>query len=778
MKKTILSALLCLLALSTQATTITYQSDTAIFQNPERGYIKQVTRHANGIRYAVKTREYALKDHAKNDQGTLILVLYYLDEFKDKKVLPDSMLDAFDTDMQILRNYGMKAVVRFAYAENKSYTSSGERTADDASLYIIKKHIAQYKKRWEKNKDVIYCFQAGFVGQYGEWCYTTHFTNHVPDLNDSCRALIDTVLKAMPQDRCLLLRRPKFKMQYLDGVALSENEAFGTSKKARLGHFNDSFLYDVDNMGTYDRKDEALRNKERDFIAKETMFVPMGGETNIDTIPYAKKWATYDKTIAEMEKMHWTFIKAGFSKTVTDMWREPGNGTYYELNRRLGYRYQLEKGTYDEIAVQGGQMSINITLKNVGFAPLYNKRVAYIALKNGNRIDTIPLESNPCKWKPNGATTNINEKITIPTNIPAGVYQLYLYLPDYSDSLNNRSEYAIRFANKNVWEASTGMNKLNASVEIKAATPGSYVAVPGILNKSNVASVSVDMTYYKTNYFDYGPKDAMNTGRDATWNINVTKSGEYTVTTTGSYTNGHQWRLILDGDIDHPYTMPSSHKQGETVTETGTTTWYLTKGTHTICVKNIKQWGQPKLLSVELNRVSSAIALPATLNKANVSEVSNDMTYYENDYFDFGPTDAQNTGRWAEWEIQVPSAGNYTISIEGYYTNGHQWQLYLDDKDSCQLSKKYDYGNQIETITWNLPAGKHSLSVKNVKQWGRPKLKSITLTGAANHKPQAIDEVEAQQLDPDAPMYDIMGRRVDASYKGIVIQNNQKYLLW
>jgi uncharacterized repeat protein (TIGR02543 family) len=32
-------------------------------------------------------------------------------------------------------------------------------------------------------------------------------------------------------------------------------------------------------------------------------------------------------------------------------------------------------------------------------------------------------------------------------------------------------------------------------------------------------------------------------------------------------------------------------------------------------------------------------------------------------------------------------------------------------------------------------------------------------------------------LDINAPMYDILGRQVDATYRGIIIQNGNKYLL-
>lgn len=32
-------------------------------------------------------------------------------------------------------------------------------------------------------------------------------------------------------------------------------------------------------------------------------------------------------------------------------------------------------------------------------------------------------------------------------------------------------------------------------------------------------------------------------------------------------------------------------------------------------------------------------------------------------------------------------------------------------------------------------------------------------------------------LQSDAPMYDVLGRQVDATYRGIIIQNGNKYLL-
>ena len=305
------------------------------------------------------------------------------------------------------------------------------------------------------------------------------------------------------------------------------------------------------------------------------------------------------------------------------------------------------------------------------------------------------------------------------------------------------------------------------------------VSLPGTLSKSNAAATSSDMTYYNSNFFDFGPTDAQNLDRWVEWSVKISNAGEYKVSTTGYYTNGHQWQLELVGG-NTSYTMPSSHKQGE-VAEDGSETWSLPAGSYKIRVKNVKAWSQAKLKSISISYVGkSGIVLPATLNKNNVSAVSSDMTYYNSNLFDFGPTDAQNLDRWAEWDISVRSAGKYTVYTTGYYTNGHQWQLELvGANNTYAMPKSYSTGALTETgsATWNLPAGNYKLRITNIKAWSQPKLQNITLTfSSTESEAQGLEETFAP-LDINAPMYDILGRQVSSSYKGIVIQNGRKYLL-
>lgn len=613
MKKICLVALGLLFGLmSAHATDVTYTVDnTTIFPNPERGFLHQRTRHAGKDYHALVGKDSELDYHAQRDNVSLILVLYYLDEFNKTPILPDSVLKAFDEDMQVLRNHGMKAIFRIAYAEKDDGQSGSARSAHDAPLYIIQQHLAQYKPYWEKNADVIFTFQAGFVGQYGEWYYTDNFGNHVPSINDSCRLLLDTALKAIPQNRTLLLRRPMFKQEYLDGVALTEEEAFTGTPKARLGHFNDAFLYNADNMGTYSTN-ETKRAAQKALIAQETLYVPLGGETDITNEEQAQEQASYAATTQEMSTMHWTFIKNSYSEVVTNMWRE--NHTFDTLNIHMGYRFNLLSATLPEEAKAGDEVAIALNIKNVGYAPLYNERPAYLVLKNDDATYPIELEADPRTWLPNGVVSSVEEQISLPEDIPAGTYQLYLHLPDAYESLAEDPRYAVRFANANVWDAETGMNSLNASLPVKGETPDpepepTGIVLPATLNKANMSAVS-DEKWYNTDYFNYGDdwgvdgSDGYNLSRWIEWTVNLKYPGEYIITEVGYYPNGHNYTLqLLDGETEKAtFTTEQTYKSGEQ-TITQAEKWDLssvTKGVYVLRVKNATQYGQPKLKSLTL----------------------------------------------------------------------------------------------------------------------------------------------------------------------------------
>ena len=674
MKRTLLTLLATYAVMVMNATTVNYTADnTTIFRNPERGYYVEFDKVVgeDGIYTCVKHRDTELKDsYVTPDNLSLVLVLYYLDNFKTTETLPEEVFTGFEEDMQTLRGMGLKCILRFAYTADDS-----DDIGRDAKLDIVKKHIAQYTSHWKANADVIYVFQAGFVGCWGEWYYTENFDNKSDQMTEKRRALVDTLLKAVPENRFIQLRTPKFKSEYLYGMnqdkytePLTKSEAYQNTPKARLGHHNDAFLWGPKNMGTY--SDTA---KQKPYLAKETLYVPIGGETDITDKNKVKEWASREKTIAEMSRLHWTFIQGYYSQTVTDEWRKPSNGTFDELNRRMGYRYQLVNGTYGDEVEQGKQLSVNLQIKNVGFAPLYNERHAYMVLKGeGTNQCNLQLASDPRGWLPNGAVTTIDESLTIPADLPEGTYHLYLYMPDIYESLADNSYFAIRFANSDVWDAATGWNDLGTTVTVKKASGG-------------------------------------------------------------------------DPDPDP--------QPGETV------------------------------------------ELPGTLTKANVTAYSDDMTWYNTDYFDFGPTDGENLDRWAKWNVELKYPGKYIISENmksasaydsgsgTWFLLGHSWQLQLFPETGSAVSSYtteavWEEGTIQYDAKWDLSdvdAGVYMLQVQNVTPGAQPKLQSLTLTYDGDIPTDQQDLRETNDLnDLDDQGYDILGRPVDQSYKGIILLKGKK----
>ena len=643
-------------AVLTQAASVTYTADnTTIFANPERGFITMIGGNLSEKKpYGVKGSESTLDAHASGDMGSLVLVHYYLTNFVNTETIPAKVLNAFDEDMQVLRARGMKAIIRFSYA-NGTYEKNGVESAKDATLAVAKKHIEQYKSHWQANADVIFCFQAGFIGAWGEWYYTDNYGNQSGTINTNRRALIDALLDAVPADRTIQLRTPLFKTGYVGSTSpLTATEGFSGSAKARLGHHNDAFLENNGDMGTY--TDTA---KQKPYIAQETLYVPIGGESCILDASVAAANASYAKTTAEMSRLHWTFIQSGYSTVVTNRWRS--DGTFDELNRKMGYRFQLVSGTYGDQAAAGGKLPVKMQIKNVGYAPLYNERTAYIVLQSGSKTYSLPLQSDPRRWLPNGVVTTIDEQLTLPSNIPAGTYQLYLYLPDKYASIASNAKYAVRFANTGVWESGTGMNKLNASVTVSS------------------------------------------------------------------------------GNTPEP--------------------------------------PQP---------VGDAVLLPATLNKANVASYSSDMSWYNTDYFDFGPGDAENLDRWAEWTVELRYPGKYQVSEEmksvlnSGNVLGHYWHLQLLDNNSpvAEYTTKavWEEGGITYDDKWDLSSvakGVYTLRVQNAQEWGQPKLRSLTLA-YDGVLPAGIGQQEADM--EKGARYDILGRPVDADYRGIVITRGGKFL--
>lgn len=439
---------------SSQTSTITYTPSTAIISNPERGFYKHEGTHPSDYDPLSQS---SLTSHRINDHITLVLRLFYLDDFVQGPI-SSTYLTAMQNDFAALRGAGVKAILRFAYSDDPD---NGQQ--QDANKAQVLAHIQQIKPILLANADVISVVQAGFIGAWGEWYYTDNFgfPPNATDYNNR-KDIVNALLNALPADKMVQLRTPDFKRTLFGTqTALSLTQAFTSAGIARLGHHNDCFLASVTDEGTYD--DDEL-TQEYAYLQQETKYVPMGGETCAVNAPRSLCATAID----EMQKFHWTYANMGYHPDVLEDWQE--GGCYTEMEKRLGYRFQLVEGIYPQTAALNSVLPITIKIMNEGFATPFSPRTPYLIFRNAatNQEYSVAVNSDPRFWSA-AVTTTINENVTLPANMIPGNYKLYLKLPDADPVLATRPEYAIQLANTGTWEAATGYNNLQHTVTVSPA---------------------------------------------------------------------------------------------------------------------------------------------------------------------------------------------------------------------------------------------------------------------------------------------------------------------
>jgi hypothetical protein len=434
--------------LFTGVTPVTYVNDpNTIFANPERGFYAMYETYASAYENLSQSE---LQNLRAQSGVSLVMREWYLDSFVNAD-LTQGFLDKVAADFVVMRQAGMKAVLRFAYTANST------KPYGDASKARVLGHIAQLKPTLFANSDVIAVLQAGFIGAWGEWYYTDYFgdngtisASQWTDRQDVVTALLD----ALDFQRPIQLRTPAFKQHFYGAAALTSAEAFSGSAKARVGHHDDCFVADDTDMGTYT---DAAADKA--YLAAENLYVPQGGETCATST--VSGWSN---AAQDMATLHWSFLNQDYHPDVLASW-----GANIDIaKRKLGYRLSLDSGSYSTIAKTGGQFAATLTIRNDGYAAPFNPRGLSLILRNTSlgTVYSAKLPDDPRRFAPGGNTT-ISHKFCLPADVAAGTYALLLNLADPAPGLAGRPEYAIRLANQNTWEASSGYNNLNSALIIQ-----------------------------------------------------------------------------------------------------------------------------------------------------------------------------------------------------------------------------------------------------------------------------------------------------------------------
>jgi hypothetical protein len=434
---------------------IIFQESLEDFPNPERGFYR--------ARELPRPEQFDLR----GESTTLIYGRISADSFRYEP-FPAEYLQAIQNGFDEARKNGIKVNPRVAY-NHGPHPGARARYGDDAPKETIMTHISQLKPLWERNKDVINVIDAGFIGGWGEWHNSAHGLDNPQDRKD----ILFVILDALPKDRMVVQRYPRFKREIFGGSEtstdsiLTRERAFDGSKLARVGHLNDCFLSSPTDVGSYQNLDKGWPvERELDYIGAESPYVPYGGET---CRPHERGRCA--NAVKEMEKLHINYLNLDYNKQVITRWQE--EGCFEEIKRRIGYRFVLTTARIPENLKPGGVLEIEFSIKNVGFGELFNPRSVEIVLRNNNAKseEVADLAEEPRFWGA-GHTSTVHTFLSIPNSIPEGQYILGIRMPDPAPTLYHDPRYAIRLENENIWDAYTGINAITSDLRISKSAPG------------------------------------------------------------------------------------------------------------------------------------------------------------------------------------------------------------------------------------------------------------------------------------------------------------------
>ena len=448
--------------------TVNYTSSSDIFANPERGFHKYSITDANYTTTAnysnISTSELN-SWYSGVDKVSVVFRYFLLEDFLNSNINA-TYLSNMQIDFNRIRAAGLKCIIRF------SYSNQVTAAVQQASKTQIIVHLNQLASIINLNKDIIVSHQAGLIGTWGEWYYTnsTEFGTE-GNLNatqwQNRKEVVDAMLAITPVSIPIQVRYPLLKKNMYGNLPLNAITAYQSTALGRIGFFNDAFLNDYGDQGTYEvnsQFDNPVGTPDYVYLSNETNYLPMTGETNGLNAPRTNG----ANAVLELDDTNWSMINRDYFEQNIVNWTTSNH--IDDIKRKLGYRFVLNNSTFN---LTGSNLSVQISLANEGYARMFMQRNVYLVLRNNSTLQNTSflIDNTDCRtW---GNTIFLNKIFNI-SSLPFGNYSSYLFLPDIENALASNPKYAVRFANNTVWEPISGMNNLSQNVNFTALNATSF----------------------------------------------------------------------------------------------------------------------------------------------------------------------------------------------------------------------------------------------------------------------------------------------------------------
>lgn len=321
----------------------------------------------------------------------LSLIKICLQHYRERQI-SETGLANIEKLFHALETLDQQLIVRFIYDDegrNDQY--------EPDSLDIILRHMEQLESVLDRYKKQIFLLQGLFIGHWGEM----HGTRY--DNPEDMRRLANQLLSVTDDSVYLSVRTPAQWRSIVQSDTPLEETLAGSKSAARLGLFNDGLLGNRSDFGTYktedtDEKDPLgrwSREEELDFQRILCRYVPNGGEVINDN-----SYNDFENAVEGLEQRHITYLNKGYDQAVLEKWKKStvveegcffGMDGYTYIERHLGYRL-LIADTALVYNKKQRHISVEVSLKNIGFAPLYKESKINLVLYREDNEELMEKE--------------------------------------------------------------------------------------------------------------------------------------------------------------------------------------------------------------------------------------------------------------------------------------------------------------------------------------------------------------------------------------------------
>ena len=356
-----------------------FEESDRILRNPNRGFY-----HMHGFVISdgeTDYRENIAGRYCRDGSTALTLVEINLRNYTEGDISEEG-LDNIERLLETLEGIDKQLILRFLY------DWSGENAqVEPERLDIILRHMEQVGPLLQEHKDSIFILQGLFIGNWGEMNGTKYLET------EDLQALAQRLAEVTDESIFLAVRMPAQWRKITQLVSAEEVVRGDGGLASRLGLFNDGMLGSWSDYGTYGDRSYAThgaytywnRAEELAFQDELCSLVPIGGEVIVDN-----EYNDFENAIRDLASMHVTYVSRDYDTKVLNKWETAifqGEGCFNGMDglsyieRHLGYRLliqDVEMG-YD---FKEDSLSVDVTIQNVGFAPIYRDTRVRVLLYN------------------------------------------------------------------------------------------------------------------------------------------------------------------------------------------------------------------------------------------------------------------------------------------------------------------------------------------------------------------------------------------------------------